>query len=99
MTMRAVALLLPRRREELENYMAILARAGEDGADAVIEQLTAHAQLSQVGCPCRAPERRQRHPRGVEDAPHGHYAMDGLASGGAPDSRRPSCTASHAIGR
>ena len=44
--LRAVALLLPRRREELENYMAILARAGEDGADAVIEQLTAAQSLS-----------------------------------------------------
>ena len=44
--LRAVAMLLPRRREELENYMAILARAGEDGADALIEQLTAAQSLS-----------------------------------------------------
>ncbi len=44
--LRAVATLLPRRREELENYMAVLARAGEDGADALIEQLTAAQSLS-----------------------------------------------------
>lgn len=44
--LRAVAMLLPRRREELENHMAILARSGEDGADAVIEQLTAAQSLS-----------------------------------------------------
>ena len=44
--LRAVAMLLPRRREELENYMAVLARAGEDGADALIEQLTAAQSLS-----------------------------------------------------
>ena len=44
--LRAVAMLLPRRRDELENYMAVLARAGEDGADALIEQLTAAQSLS-----------------------------------------------------
>ena len=44
--LRSVAMLLPRRREELEDYMAVLARAGEDGADALIEQLTAAQSLS-----------------------------------------------------
>ena len=44
--LRAVAMLLPRRREEIENYMAVLARSGEDGADALIEQLTAAQSLS-----------------------------------------------------
>ena len=44
--LRAVAMLLPRRREDLENYMAVLARAGEDGADALIDQLTAAQSLS-----------------------------------------------------
>lgn len=44
--LRSVAMLLPRRREELEDYMAVLSRAGEDGADALIEQLTAAQSLS-----------------------------------------------------
>jgi len=44
--LRAVAMLLPRRREDVENYMAVLARSGEDGADALIEQLTAAQSLS-----------------------------------------------------
>ena len=38
--LRAVAQQLPRRREQHDQLMAVLARAGEDGADAVIEQLT-----------------------------------------------------------
>lgn len=38
--LRAVATLLPRHREKRDEYMAVLARAGEDGADALIEQLT-----------------------------------------------------------
>jgi HEAT repeat protein len=38
--LRAVALLLPRKRESSADYVAILTRTGEDGADALIEQLT-----------------------------------------------------------
>jgi HEAT repeat protein len=38
--LRAVAQMLPRRREQHDQFMTVLARAGEDGADAVIEQLT-----------------------------------------------------------
>ena len=38
--LRTVAQLLPRRREYQEEYMAVLTRTGEDGADALIEQLT-----------------------------------------------------------
>lgn len=38
--LRAVAGLLPRRREQMDEYLRVLERAGEDGADAVIEQLT-----------------------------------------------------------
>ena len=38
--LRAVATMLPRKREKMDEYMTVLARAGEDGADALIEQLT-----------------------------------------------------------
>lgn len=38
--LRPVASLLPRRREKQDEYLAVLTRAGEDGADALIEQLT-----------------------------------------------------------
>ncbi len=38
--LRNVATLLPRKRERLADYELVLARTGEDGADAVIEQLT-----------------------------------------------------------
>lgn len=44
--LRLVAQLLPRRREKTEVYLAVLAHAGEDGADALIEQLTAAQSLS-----------------------------------------------------
>ncbi|HVZ77367.1 MAG TPA: HEAT repeat domain-containing protein [Gemmatimonadaceae bacterium] len=44
--LRSVAMLLPRRRERLEDYVAVLMRTGEDGADALIEQLT-QAQTSE----------------------------------------------------
>ena len=44
--LRAVAQMLPRRRDRIEDYMAILTRTGEDGADALIEQLTNAASLS-----------------------------------------------------
>jgi len=37
--LRAVATLLPRHKEKRDEYMAVLVRAGEDGADALIEQL------------------------------------------------------------
>jgi HEAT repeat protein len=45
--LRSVSMLLPRRRDQLDEYMAVLARAGEDGADALIEQLTAAQSLSE----------------------------------------------------
>jgi HEAT repeat protein len=38
--LRPVASLLPRRRDKADEYIAVLTRAGEDGADALIEQLT-----------------------------------------------------------
>ncbi|HYD52406.1 MAG TPA: HEAT repeat domain-containing protein, partial [Gemmatimonadaceae bacterium] len=38
--LRQVAMLLPRKRGRIEEYEAVLIRAGEDGADALIEQLT-----------------------------------------------------------
>ena len=44
--LRAVAQMLPRRRDRLEEYMAVLSRTGEDGADALIEQLTNATSLS-----------------------------------------------------
>ena len=44
--LRAVAQMLPRRREKLEEYMLVLGRCGEDAADALIEQLTSAQSLS-----------------------------------------------------
>lgn len=44
--LRVVAALLPERRERTGDYVAVLVRAGEDGADAVIEQL---AQATSIG--------------------------------------------------
>ena len=44
--LRLVAQLIPRRREKAEEYLAVLAHAGEDGADALIEQLTAAQSMS-----------------------------------------------------
>jgi len=38
--LRAIAQMLPRRRERHDEYLAVLTRTGEDGADAVIDQLT-----------------------------------------------------------
>ncbi|HEX6057824.1 MAG TPA: HEAT repeat domain-containing protein, partial [Gemmatimonadaceae bacterium] len=38
--LRPVASLLPRRRDKADECIAVLTRAGEDGADALIEQLT-----------------------------------------------------------
>jgi HEAT repeat protein len=43
--LRAVAHLLPRKRDRHDDYLAVLARTGEDGADALIDQLT-QAQTS-----------------------------------------------------
>lgn len=45
--LRAVAQLLPRRRERLDTYMHVLTRTGEDGADALIEQLTNASSLAE----------------------------------------------------
>lgn len=44
--LRAVAQLLPRNRQRTEDCMAILSRTGEDGANALIEQLTNASSLS-----------------------------------------------------
>jgi HEAT repeat protein len=45
--LRAVAQLLPRRREQNERFMLVLTRTGEDGADALIEQLTNASSLAE----------------------------------------------------
>jgi HEAT repeat protein len=45
--LRTVAQLLPRRREYQDEYMAVLTRTGEDGADALIEQLTNAQSLAE----------------------------------------------------
>jgi HEAT repeat protein len=45
--LRMVAALLPRRREKASEYSTVLARMGEDGADALIEQLSAAQSLSE----------------------------------------------------
>jgi HEAT repeat protein len=44
--LRAVATMLPRKRERHDDYMLVLSRAGEDGADALIDQLTSAQSLS-----------------------------------------------------
>jgi HEAT repeat protein len=44
--LRSVAQMLPRKRERHDDYMAVLVRTGEDGADALIEQLTSAQSLS-----------------------------------------------------
>jgi HEAT repeat protein len=43
--LRMVAALLPRHREKADEYTAVLARMGQDGADAAIEELTAAQSL------------------------------------------------------
>ena len=45
--LRTVAQLLPRRREYQDEYMAVLTRTGEDGADALIVQLTNAQSLAE----------------------------------------------------
>ena len=44
--LRSVAQMLPRKRERYDEYMAVLMRTGEDGADALIEQLTSAQSLT-----------------------------------------------------
>jgi len=44
--LRAVATMLPRKRDRHEDYMLVLARTAEDGADALIDQLTSAQSLS-----------------------------------------------------
>ena len=44
--LRSVAQMLPRKRERYEEYMMVLIRTGEDGADALIEQLTSAGSLT-----------------------------------------------------
>jgi hypothetical protein len=45
--LRAVAQLLPRRREHTDKLMLVLTRTGEDGADALIEQLSNASSLAE----------------------------------------------------
>ena len=45
--LRMVATLLPRHREKANEYLAVLTRTGEDGADALIEQLTAAQSMAE----------------------------------------------------
>ncbi|HEX2779667.1 MAG TPA: HEAT repeat domain-containing protein [Gemmatimonadaceae bacterium] len=44
--LRAVAQMMPRKKERIEDYMLVLGRCGEDGADALIDQLTSAQSLS-----------------------------------------------------
>jgi HEAT repeat protein len=44
--LRAVASVLPRRKERLDDFIAVLMRTGDEGAEALIEQLTAAQSLS-----------------------------------------------------
>ena len=44
--LRSVAQMLPRKRERHDEYLAVLIRTGEDGADALIEQLTSAQSLT-----------------------------------------------------
>ena len=46
-TLRSVAGILPKRKDRVNDYLAILARTGEEGAEALIEQLTAAQSLSE----------------------------------------------------
>ncbi len=45
--LRTVASVLPRRKERADELLAVLARTGEEGAEALIEQLTAAQSLSE----------------------------------------------------
>ncbi|HEX8850865.1 MAG TPA: HEAT repeat domain-containing protein [Gemmatimonadaceae bacterium] len=44
--LRAVAQMMPRKKEQIDDFMLVLARCGEDGADALIDQLTSAQSLS-----------------------------------------------------
>jgi HEAT repeat protein len=46
-SLRAVASVLPRQKERLAEFLAVLARAGDEGAEALIEQLMAAQSLSE----------------------------------------------------
>jgi HEAT repeat protein len=46
-TLRVVAGILPKRKEHVNDYLIVLARTGEEGAEALIEQLTAAQSLSE----------------------------------------------------
>jgi HEAT repeat protein len=45
--LRSVASVLPKRKERASDFLAVLARAGEEGAEALIEQLTAAQSLTE----------------------------------------------------
>ena len=46
-TLRAVASVLPRHKARIDEFLAILSRTGDEGAEALIEQLTAAQSLSE----------------------------------------------------
>ncbi len=46
-SLRAVASVMPRRKERMQEFLAVLARAGDEGAEALIEQLMAAQSLSE----------------------------------------------------
>jgi HEAT repeat protein len=46
-TLRAVAAVLPRRKDRIDEFLSVLARTGDEGAEALIEQLTAAQSLSE----------------------------------------------------
>ena len=46
-TLRGVAGILPKRKDRVNDYLSVLARTGEEGAEALIEQLTAAQSLSE----------------------------------------------------
>jgi HEAT repeat protein len=46
-TLRVVAGILPKRKDHVNDYLSVLARTGEEGAEALIEQLTAAQSLSE----------------------------------------------------
>jgi hypothetical protein len=46
-SLRAVASVMPRRKERTQEFLAVLARAGDEGAEALIEQLMAAQSLSE----------------------------------------------------
>jgi HEAT repeat protein len=46
-TLRAVASVLPKRKQQVDAYLSVLSRTGDEGAEALIEQLTAAQSLTE----------------------------------------------------